>query len=118
MIIKNTLFILVILLTISCKVQQSSSSNFFVKQLKLGKIFYEKNLNNQTLLDCKVILNFIVDKKGNVCNLSFKNKCNLPIEGIIVKTITKMNKWNPAVKNGKNVAQFEVVPFTLKIGIE
>jgi|JI6StandDraft_1071083.scaffolds.fasta_scaffold32007_2 hypothetical protein len=153
MIIKNTLFILVILLTISCKVQQSSSSNLYLKKTRLSHVyryyevdkrarygndtsinlglalmkdfnkiffplFYEKNLNNQTLLDCKVILNFIVDKKGNVCNLSFKNKCNLPIEGIIVKTITKMNKWNPAVKNGKNVAQFEVVPFTLKIGIE
>lgn len=151
--INYILFILITLLTTSCKTQQSLSNNSYLKKPRLSHVyksfevdkrtrygndtsinlgfaymkdfnkiffplFYEKNLDYQTPLDCKVILSFIVDKKGNVCNLSLNNRCNLPIEDILVKTITEMNKWNSAVKNGKNVAQFEVLPITLKIGIE
>lgn len=81
--------------------------------------FLERNLNATIASDngapdgtYTVVVQFVVDKKGNVSNVIPLTKHGYGMEKEVIRVITKGPKWIPGVKDGQAVNSYRKLPVT------
>lgn len=60
----------------------------------------------------KVVVQFVVDKKGRVCDVTVNEGVDDIIDKAVVDVISSSPSWTPAKKNGKAVASLHVQPIS------
>lgn len=65
-----------------------------------------------------VIVQFIVDKEGNISDVKPLTNHGYGMEEEAVRAIKKANKWNPAVQNGRQVKAYRKQPITFVVSEE
>jgi len=84
--------------------------------------FLEKNLDatvpKQKAKDgaYSVIVQFIVDKEGNISDVQTLTKHGYGMEQEAIRVIKKSPKWNPAVQGGRLVIAYKKQPITFIVG--
>ena len=86
------------------------------------KKFLEKNLNQETPTEnnapegiYKVAIRFIVDKQGNVSDITPMTKLGYGLEEEAVRVIKKSNKWVPGNQNGKPAGSYHIQTITFVV---
>ncbi|MER3470537.1 MAG: energy transducer TonB [Chitinophagaceae bacterium] len=86
------------------------------------KKFLERNLNPSTPVDngapagnYTVVVQFIVDKEGNVSDVKALTNHGYGMEDEAVKVIKRGPKWTPAVQNGRQVKAYRKQPITFVV---
>lgn len=84
--------------------------------------FLERNLNPSTPVDngapagtYTVVVQFIVDKEGNVSDVKALTSHGYGMEDEAVKVIKRGPKWTPAVQNGRQVKAYRKQPITFVV---
>jgi protein TonB len=84
--------------------------------------FLQRNLNGQAASDAgapsgtyQVVVQFIVDKEGNVSDVKALTKHGYGMEEEAMRAIKKAPKWNPAVQNGRQVKAYRKQPITFVV---
>jgi protein TonB len=84
--------------------------------------FLERNLNASTPVDngapagsYTVVVQFIVDKEGNVSDVKALTNHGYGMEEEAVKVIKRGPKWTPAVQNGRQVKAYRKQPITFMV---
>ena len=84
--------------------------------------FLKRNLNADVAVSggappgqYTVIVQFIVDKAGNVSDVKALTNHGYGMEDEAVRVIKKAPKWNPAVQNGRQVKAYRKQPITFVI---
>ena len=84
--------------------------------------FLETNLRGETPVDkgagpgnYTTIIQFIVDKDGNVSDVKPLTKLGYGMEEEAVRVIRKSGKWKPAIQNGREVKAYRKQPITFQI---
>lgn len=73
---------------------------------------YFRNFINKRLKELKsdstqfCYLRFVVDKEGNISQITTRNKTQTKLEEILIEALNKGPKWNPARKNGEKVSAY------------
>ena len=87
--------------------------------------FLERNLNASTPVDngappgsYQVVVQFIVDKGGNVSDVKALTHHGYGMEEEAVKVIKRGPKWTPAIQNGRNVNAYRKQPITFVVAEE
>jgi len=87
--------------------------------------FLERNLNAQTPADegapegtYTVMVQFIVDKEGNISDVRALTNHGYGMEAEAVKVIKRGPKWTPAVQNGRHVKAYRRQPITFVVQSE
>jgi protein TonB len=87
--------------------------------------FLKRNLNADVAVQAgappgqyTVIVQFIVDKAGNVSDVKALTNHGYGMEDEAVRVIKKAPKWNPAVQNGRQVKAYRKQPITFVISEE
>jgi periplasmic protein TonB len=87
--------------------------------------FLERNLNPSTPVDngaapgtYTVVVQFIVDKGGNVSDVKALSNHGFGMEEEAVKVIKRGPKWTPAIQNGRNVNAYRKQPITFVVAEE
>ncbi|RZJ28631.1 MAG: energy transducer TonB, partial [Chryseobacterium sp.] len=87
------------------------------------KRFLERNLDRQVGTDngapagaYTVIVQFVVDKQGNVSDLKPITAHGYGLEAEAVRVLKKALQWNPAIQNGFAVKAYKKQPVTFQIG--
>lgn len=62
------------------------------------------------------VIQFIVDKDGFISKITPLTNHGYGLEEEAIKVIKSVDKWNPAIKNGKIVKAYKKLPVTFKIG--
>lgn len=62
-----------------------------------------------------VIVQFVVDKEGNVSNIKALTKVGYGMEEEAIRVIKKATKWEPAIQNGYKVKAYRQQPITFEI---
>lgn len=62
-----------------------------------------------------VVVQFIVDTKGNVVNAEIVQSVEYSLDEEALKIIRKSPKWNPAYLDGKNVKAYRKQPLTFRL---
>ncbi len=65
-----------------------------------------------------VIVQFIVDKQGNISEVKALTNHGYGMEEEAVRAIKKAQKWNPAVQNGRQVNAYRKQPITFVVSEE
>ncbi len=80
--------------------------NYLVKEINYPTKAIKKKLEG------KVVLKFVVGKDGEVTSVSIvRGMANCPeCEKEAIRVVKKMPKWTPAVKNGKFVPSYFILP--------
>jgi len=65
-----------------------------------------------------VIVQFIVDKSGNISDVKALTNHGYGMEEEAVRAIKKAQKWNPAVQNGRQVNAYRKQPITFVVSEE
>jgi len=73
--------------------------------------------DSATISDVKgvVKVSFTIDKNGLVKNITLLKGVNKFTDELVLKAISKMQKWVPAVQNGRNVEQYREVSVSFDI---
>jgi protein TonB len=86
------------------------------------KKFLEKNLNQETPTEngapdgvYKVEIRFIVDKEGNVSDITPMTKLGYGLEKEAMRVIQKSNKWVPGNQNGKPAGSYHIQAITFVV---
>lgn len=86
------------------------------------KGFLERNLRGETPVEhgakqgtYTTIIQFIVDKDGNVSDIKPLTKVGYGMEEEAVRVISKSGKWKPAIANGKEVRAYRKQPVTFMV---
>jgi protein TonB len=81
--------------------------------------FLQRNLNADVAVNAgappgtyQVIVQFIVDKEGNVSDVKGLTNHGYGMEEEAMRAIRKAPKWNPAVQNGRQVKAYRKQPIT------
>lgn len=81
--------------------------------------FLQRNLNADVAVNAgappgtyQVVVQFIVDKEGNVSDVKALSNHGYGMEGEAMRAIKKAPKWNPAVQNGRQVKAYRKQPIT------
>lgn len=89
------------------------------------RTFLERNLDANTPVDngapegsYTVIVQFIVDKEGNISEVKPMSSHGFGMEDEAVKIIRKGPKWVPAVQNGRKVKAYRKQPITFVVSAE
>ncbi|MGE5108074.1 MAG: TonB family protein [Sphingobacteriales bacterium] len=84
--------------------------------------FLERNLNGQTPSDngapegsYRVLVQFVVDKEGNVSDVKALTNYGYGMEDEAVKAIKKGPKWIPAEQNGRKVKAYRTQPIVFQV---
>ncbi len=84
--------------------------------------FLQRNLNGDVAVNngappgtYQVVIQFIVDKAGNVSNVQPLTKLGYGLEDEAMRVIKKAPKWNPAVQNGRQVKAYRKQPITFLV---
>lgn len=87
--------------------------------------FLERNLNPSAPVDngapsgtYTVVVQFIVDKGGNVSDVKALTNHGFGMEEEAVKVIKRGPKWTPAIQNGRNVNAYRKQPITFVVAEE
>jgi periplasmic protein TonB len=87
--------------------------------------FLTKNLNayvpgenGAPLGSYRVIIQFVVDKEGNVSDLKPLTNLGYGMEQEAMRVLKKATKWEPGIQNGIAVKSYRVQPITFVIGQE
>lgn len=87
--------------------------------------FLERNLNGQTPSDngapegsYRVMVQFVVDKEGNVSDVKPLSSYGYGMEDEAVKAIKKGPKWIPAEQNGRKVKAYRTQPIVFQVTAE
>ncbi len=87
--------------------------------------FLERNLNASTPVDngaapgsYTVVVQFIVDKGGNVSDVKALSSHGFGMEEEAVKVIKRGPKWTPAIQNGRSVNAYRKQPITFVVAEE
>ena len=87
--------------------------------------YLERNLNASTPVDngapegnYTVVVQFIVDKEGNISDVKATTNHGYGMEDEAVKVIRKGPPWVPAVQNGRNVKAYRKQPITFQVASE
>ena len=84
--------------------------------------YLQRNLNNQVPADnnappgtYRVVVQFIVDKEGNVSDVKALTSFGYGLEEEAVRAIRKGPKWIPAIQNGRQVKAYRSQPITFVV---
>ena len=84
--------------------------------------FLERNLNGQTPSDngapegsYRVLVQFVVDKEGNVSDVKALTSYGYGMEDEAMKAIKKGPKWIPAEQNGRKVKAYRTQPIVFQV---
>ena len=84
--------------------------------------FLERNVNGQVASDngapegsYTVVIQFIVDKGGNISEVKPLSKHGYGMEQEAVRAIKRGPKWVPAIQNGRNVNAYRKQPITFVV---
>ena len=84
--------------------------------------YLEKNLNANIPIDngapigiYTVIVQFIVDKQGNVSGVKSLTNMGYGMEAEVVRVINKSGSWEPAIQKGKPVKAYRKQPVTFVV---
>lgn len=87
--------------------------------------FLRRNLNPDVAVSAgappgqyTVIVQFIVDKQGNVSDVKALTNHGYGMEEEAMRAIKKAPKWNPAVQNGRQVKAYRKQPITFVVAEE
>jgi periplasmic protein TonB len=87
--------------------------------LSAWKRYLERNLNQNVASDngappgtYRVVVQFIVDKEGNVSDVKAMTSFGYGLEEEAVRAIRKGPKWTPAIQNGRQVKAYRSQPIT------
>lgn len=87
--------------------------------------YLEKNLdasipvkNNAPEGTYTVIVQFIVDKEGNISEVKALTKHGYGMEAEVIRVIRKGPKWSPAIQDGRMVKAYRKQPVTFMVIIE
>ena len=87
--------------------------------------FLKRNLNADVAVNAgappgqyTVIVQFIVDKEGNVSDVKALTNHGYGMEEEAMRAIKKAPKWNPAVQNGRQVKAYRKQPITFVVAEE
>jgi periplasmic protein TonB len=116
------------------KAQEVEDSTIFVKVEEEAtfpggtegwKMYLQKNLRADIPLKKKapagtytVVVRFIVDKKGNISNVSAETNLGFGMENEVIRVIKKGPKWIPSIQNGKVVKAYRRQPITFLVSEE
>ena len=86
------------------------------------KNFLERNLKGDVAVDngagpgvYTVIIQFVVDRQGNISNLEPITNIGYGMEGEAIRVLKKSGKWKPAIQNGKEVIAYRRQPVTFQV---
>ena len=86
------------------------------------KNFLERNLRGETPVDngaspgaYTVIIQFVVDKKGNISDIKPLTNLGFGMEAEAIRVIKKSGRWTPAIQNGNNVTAYRKQPVTFQV---
>lgn len=89
------------------------------------KKYLERNLDANVPIDngapegtYTVIVQFIVDKEGNISDVKALSSRGFGMEDEAMKIIKKGPKWTPAIQNGRNVKAYRKQPITFLVTAE
>lgn len=89
------------------------------------KKYLERNLDANVPIDngapegtYTVIVQFIVDKEGNISDVKALSNKGYGMEDEAIKIIKKGPKWTPAIQNGRNVKAYRKQPITFLVTSE
>ena len=77
-------------------------------------IRYPANAKND-LIEGRVILQFIVDKKGNLSDVKVARSVEPYLDAEAVRVVKSMPRWNPGMQNGKAVKVRYTLPVTFRL---
>lgn len=84
--------------------------------------FLRKNLNAEVpaengapVGDHTIIVQFVVDKDGNVSDITPLTNIGFGMEQEAVRVIRKATKWEPAIQNGYSVKAYRKQPITFRV---
>jgi periplasmic protein TonB len=87
--------------------------------------FLQRTLNAETPVNngapagqYTVVVQFIVDKGGNISDVKALTNHGYGMEEEAVRSIKKASKWNPAVQNGRQVNAYRKQPITFVVSEE
>jgi periplasmic protein TonB len=87
--------------------------------------FLRRNLNADVAVNngappgtYQVVIQFIVDKEGNVSDVKALTNHGYGMEEEAMRAIKKAPKWNPAVQNGRQVKAYRKQPITFIVSEE
>lgn len=65
-----------------------------------------------------VVIQFVVDKDGNVSDIKPLTKHGYGMEEEVVKVLKKSSRWKPAVQDGRKVRAYRKQPVTFQVSEE
>jgi len=79
--------------------------------------YLDENINYPLIamnisLQGKVYVKFIVRTTGEISNVELMRKVHYSLDTEAIRLVINMPKWNPAIKDGKAVSSFCVLPIT------
>ena len=77
-------------------------------------IRYPANAKND-LIEGRVILQFIVDKKGRLSDIKVVKSVEPYLDAEAVRVVKSMPRWNPGMQNGKAVKVRYTLPVTFRL---
>ena len=77
-------------------------------------IRYPANAKND-LIEGRVILQFIVDKKGRLSDVKVARSVEPYLDAEAVRVVKSMPRWNPGIENGKAVKVRYTLPVTFRL---
>ena len=82
--------------------------------------YLEKNIKypvsaQKNLLEGRVILQFIVDKKGRLSDVKVAKSVEPSLDAEAVRVVKAMPRWNPGMQNGKAVKVRYTLPVTFRL---
>lgn len=89
----------------------SAWKNFLERNLR-GEVPVENGANAGTYT---VIIQFIVDKAGNVSDLKALTSLGYGMEAEALRVLKKSGKWIPAIQNGEEVKAYRKQPITFQV---
>jgi len=84
-------------------------NKFLVDNIKYPVICKENHIEG------KVILKFVIDKSGNISNITIAKHSDQHFEKEAIRVLLKSPKWKSAKQNGKNVAMYFYLPVDFKL---
>jgi len=63
----------------------------------------------------KVYCGFVVEKDGLIINIEITKSVHILLDKEVIRLVRKMPKWTPAIKNGKIVRCYFILPVTFRL---
>ena len=89
------------------------------------RAFLERNLNAEVPLNnnapagrYSVVIQFVVDKNGNVSDITALTSHGYGMEEEAIRVLRKAAKWEPAIQNGNQVKAYRRQPITFDVQSE